>query len=109
MELGQGEHIFTWTEQGAWQKPLELSETDASSTDEDGIYCVEQGESHGEKGPTGNSPLGCVFTNPLARKFTEKSLEEDFEHVLIIDVGIGWEDFSSQGVSRGGQTTQFPF
>lgn len=62
------------------------------------VWSKEEG-SLGETGLVGNSLLRCVaricpscffcpsqlhFTNPLALKFIGKSLEEDFEHVLIV-------------------------
>lgn len=31
-----------------------------------------------------------LFTNPLAHRFMGKSLEEDFEHPLIVDEVIEW-------------------
>lgn len=34
-------------------------------------------------------PSQLHFTNPLAHKFIGNSLEEDFKHVLIVDVEIG--------------------
>lgn len=68
------------------------------------VWNKEEG-SVGEMGLVGNSLLRSVarictwcifcspqlhFTNPLAHKFMGKSLEEDFEHLLIADEVIEW-------------------
>lgn len=88
-----GNLLSSWRQMPAVQKQLEFT-----------AWSKEEG-SLGEMGLVGSGPLRCVarvcpscifcpsqlhFTNPLAHKFIGKCLEEDFEHVLIVDLEIGW-------------------
>lgn len=83
----------SWRQMPAIQKKLEIN-----------VWNKEEG-SVGEMGLVGNSPLrnvaricpSCIFcspqllfTKPLANKFMGKSLEEDFEHLLIADEVFVW-------------------